>query len=1016
MMHLFGIGELSGQRFTFNTDALGEGLFSDRKVQWGIYDVATCHDSIFFERYGRDIRDIAIPIDGRLFTYAVKDSTLLGFEGLAIFYPEQNLMSFQSEFQFIDHKYLTALSCHTDGLIYGAGKGITSYNWASETCNYLGNLPPAMQAAGDLTSRQGKLYLSTISNTLVEVDIRNPMNSQVVMTFPVGTPPIHAMTTLQGECNDVVTYAIGTDSTGSIIYELDFENKTLIERCRTPRRIMGAASQQECVIPICKVYVDLDKNNSSGGSRYDFHTPSVCNASVYIADQDLEVYAEEAIDSVVITLNGILDAGLENLTATATTNLSVNGSGTDKITIVNIGNATIEDFRRAIARIFYKNNSAAPANGNREVWVRGYTRSYTGEIATARIQIQNNLGLEQDSISLKCYGDTGIAFTAKANGGVAPYRYQWASGDTTAVRANLATGTYPIIISDQSGCQLIDTVKVTQPDRFTVRISALNDSICGASGKLTATPAGGTIPYSYQWNHNSSAPSNTNSLENLEAGTYILSVTDQNGCQTVGSYTLTQVDTVRTWEEIKRCADEIFDWQGQQIKNDTSFCISLISINGCDSLHCLEVQFLDTTLIQESIMLCNQETYNGLAISRDTIICNTFIGANGCDSTYCLTINVLKRINQLTAGICEGESYLFAGKTLTTAGTYLDTIQTGGNCDSLISLNLQVNPKPIVQLTKNGSLCEGGTLKVEATEGFRSYTWSTGATTPFINVTAPGKYHLTVTNAAGCTDTTSIQIANESFEPIINAFDPTCFGKKDGSIVIDTVMGGNPPYFYRLDNRTAQTTNQFHQLTGGTYQVEVEDNNGCFTKTAVTLTEPAPLTLFIGDDTTLALGDSLTLNVQTNVVDPMVQWNPPTGLSCATCLTTIAKPVESIRYEVILTDQSGCVAKDAISILVDRQSNTFIPNAFSPNGDGVNDMFTVFADGSVQRIVYLRVFDRWGNMLYELKDFVPGTTEKGWDGRFKGKMLPEGAYVYVLEVERIDGVIEKLQGEVLLVR
>ena len=1017
---IFWCGESLGQHFTFHTDALGEGLFFYRDVQWGIYDIATCRDSIFYELQGRDIRDIAIPFGGELFTYAIKDSFLSSYEGLAVFYPEQNFLRFQGEFQFVDHKYVTALSCHTDGLIYGAGKGVTTYNRASETYTYLGDLPLAMQAAGDLTFRQGKLYLSTISNTLVEVDIRNPMNSRVVMTFPVGTPLIHAMTTLQGDCNNTITYAIGTDSTGSIIYELDFENKTLHELCRTPLRIMGAASQQECVTPICKVYVDLDKNNSSGGSRYDFRPTSVCIAPVYIADRDLEVYSEEPIDSVVVTLNGILDVGLENLTASSAANLTVTGSGTTRIKIVNSGIATNNDFQVAISSIFYKNNKAIPTNGNREVWVRGYTLSYVGEIATTSVQLQNNLALEQDSIYLKCHGDAGISFTAEAKGGVAPYRYQWVNGDTTAIRNGLAVGNYSVIISDQSGCQLVDTIRITQPDSLRVNLAANSDTICGTSGQLMANASGGTAPYTYDWVAPPGSPSDgeLGRLNNLSAGNYAVTVTDKNGCQANAAYQLFAGDTVRTQERRTLCATESFSWNGKPITRDTSFCVAYRAVAGCDSLHCITIQFLDTVLVQERRTICEGEiyTFNGQALRRDTSICVQLTGANGCDSTYCLQLEVVERTRLLAVSICEGETYSFAGRTLATTGTYTNTILNVNGCDSLIVLSLQVVPKPAVRLIADGRLCEGGRLKIEAPIGFSRYDWSNGASTVAIEVKNPGSYRVTVTNAQGCTDTASITIANESFQPVITATPPACFGQKNGSIVVDSVIGGNPPYFYRLDNRTAQAVNQFNQLIGGIYEVEVEDNNGCFVKTAVTLTEPAPLILLIGDDTTIPLGDSLVLTAQTNAIAPLIRWRPSEGLSCDSCLTTVAKPTKSVDYEAIVMDQFGCVVKEKIAVLINRQTGLYVPTAFSPNGDGVNDVFTVFVDGSVAQINYLRVFDRWGNFLFEIKDFTPGNAEKGWDGTFNRQELPTGVYVYAMEIRKVDGTVELLRGETLLVR
>ena len=183
-------------------------------------------------------------------------------------------------------------------------------------------------------------------------------------------------------------------------------------------------------------------------------------------------------------------------------------------------------------------------------------------------------------------------------------------------------------------------------------------------------------------------------------------------------------------------------------------------------------------------------------------------------------------------------------------------------------------PKPTIALIPNGSLCEGGTLKIDASPGFASYQWSNGLQTSSITIDKPAQYRVTVTSAAGCSDTASIAIIQSHIEAVISKTHPTCFGKKDGQIRVDTILGGNPPFFYRLNNGTARSTNRFNPLEAGTYQVKAGDNNGCSVSTEVTLLEPELLTLTVGDDTALSLGDSLILTAQTNAIDPLVQWNP----------------------------------------------------------------------------------------------------------------------------------------------
>lgn len=191
---------------------------------------------------------------------------------------------------------------------------------------------------------------------------------------------------------------------------------------------------------------------------------------------------------------------------------------------------------------------------------------------------------------------------------------------------------------------------------------------------------------------------------------------------------------------------------------------------------------------------------------------------------------------------------------------------------------------------------------------------------------------------------------------------------------------------------------------------------GCDSIHQVTLRPFSNPFLQLPADLTIELGDSLQLEPNTSGVNMTWQWWPPDGLSCDDCRRPWARPFETTRYTLTVTDQNGCDASDEMLLTVLLNRVIFIPNAFSPNGDGINDVFLVFAGGNVARVRSFQLFDRWGEKIFEDFNFPPNDPEHGWDGFFKGKILDPAVFVYKAEVEYVDGAVEVFQGDVALVR
>lgn len=173
----------------------------------------------------------------------------------------------------------------------------------------------------------------------------------------------------------------------------------------------------------------------------------------------------------------------------------------------------------------------------------------------------------------------------------------------------------------------------------------------------------------------------------------------------------------------------------------------------------------------------------------------------------------------------------------------------------------------------------------------------------------------------------------------------------------------------------------------------------------------------IGGDVSLELGERHTFNpaVQLKGSEISYSWSPDSTLSCYKCESPTATPTESeVKYTLRVEDEFGCSASDEATIFVDIVYPVYAPNAFTPNGDGVNDMFTLFAGMAVKEIKVLEVYNRWGDKVFTQMNFPAGDIQYGWDGKFKGHYVEQGIYMYRAVVLFIDGKKRIFTGDLTI--
>jgi gliding motility-associated-like protein len=337
---------------------------------------------------------------------------------------------------------------------------------------------------------------------------------------------------------------------------------------------------------------------------------------------------------------------------------------------------------------------------------------------------------------------------------------------------------------------------------------------------------------------------------------------------------------------------------------------------------------------------------------------------------------------------------------------------------------LPIDPICLTDLTPDMTL----SVQISPGPGNGSFTWSgpgiiNANTGVFSAKVAGAGEHLiqVIYRETACTYTsnTTIRVGlTPSME--VEAKSPSCFGFRDGSIEIITTSGGTAPIQYSLNNGTFSGTTLYPSLGAGVYTLVVKDGFGCSTTQEFRLIEPPRLLVDLGGGITVSPGTDVNVNANATIPQDSISqylWMADsTAINCPLCASISLKIQERTSVSVQITDSHGCTADDRIMIDILKIHNAFVPGGFSPNGDGINDTFTIYGGDNIKEIKFMEIFDRWGERVFIRKEFPPNLGEYGWDGFHQGKLMIPATFAYSILVEFNDGTIKKFFGEVSLMR
>ena len=291
-------------------------------------------------------------------------------------------------------------------------------------------------------------------------------------------------------------------------------------------------------------------------------------------------------------------------------------------------------------------------------------------------------------------------------------------------------------------------------------------------------------------------------------------------------------------------------------------------------------------------------------------------------------------------------------------------------------------------------------------------------------ITLPGEYVLTVKDiACGCEKTDTVIISAEGIPERVDitAIGPSCHNFTNGYIRIDNVVGGNQPFLFEFNGGAASSNTSWNNLGAGTYTITMIDATGCRIELKTTFTNPKQLTVDLGNDTIIHIGDTVLIDPEISIPESEIATITFSSdydfINCTNCFEINVFPNQTTTYTVEVKDKNGCSDSDDKRIIVKKGVNIWVPNVFTPDGDGNNDKVMVSTNvREIKRIVSFQIYDRWGEQVYQAYDFPPNDPESGWDGKLRGQPLPPAVFGYWLEVELFDGTRQIVKGDITLMR
>jgi gliding motility-associated-like protein len=562
--------------------------------------------------------------------------------------------------------------------------------------------------------------------------------------------------------------------------------------------------------------------------------------------------------------------------------------------------------------------------------------------------------------NVSCNGICDGNATVTINGGTPPYNYLWApSGGSLPTATNLCAGTYTLNATDVNGCAASTSVTITEPALLTTTYTKTNPVCFGASnGTITTTTNGGTAPYSYLWSPGGAVTSN---LTNAAAGSYLLQVTDDNGCVTTTNVTLNNPNAITA-----------------------STTTTNVTCNGlCNGTATVDV--LNATGPVNYLW----SDVNAQTIPTATALCAgtysvNITDANGCTGTATavitspasIAVNIINYENVTCYGACDGYassvvsggtapfSYMWnpsgtAGSSVNNlcAANYTVTVTDANGCTASTTVNI-TQPNPLIASITNTDVTCYGDCDAQATAvytggtGPYTFIWTPALqTTPTATALCAGIQNLTVTDSVGCTANASVVITQPTILAVSTTTTNSDCGTANGT-ACGAITGGSPPFVYSWSDPLIQTNSCATGLNAGVYTISVTDSHGCIVTNVANVNDNnAPIvTIPTSTDVTCfgAANGSAQGSITGGIIPYNISWTP-TGQT-----NTFANNLSGGIYSLVVVDSVGCTGSASVTI---NEPPALISGIIASSNTscnlGCNGSATVLAGGGTAPYTYL---------------------------------------------------------------
>lgn len=608
--------------------------------------------------------------------------------------------------------------------------------------------------------------------------------------------------------------------------------------------------------------------------------------------------------------------------------------------------------------------------------------------------------------------------------------YIWSTGSTEMEIEVDQAGIYTVILTAINGCSQMEEIEILDmSDSVQYQLSnVLLD--CNQNDLLFDPQVTGDIA-EIVWRLPDGSVVVQNDILLDQAGQYFIEISDLFGCQIIDSLNV-EIDTIAPSFDfdvvpiscdaegsitIELDGDYEVMWEigGMMISDELQVfssmvedaSLTLIGDNGCETN--MVISFVSQIDIPEVEILGSDIDCNNLMVDITAMTDQTnslvWTGPNGFSSTDAM-INV-------------GQG-----------GVYVLSVSNAQGCMIMDSIVIGVDTMPpslMLDLIPINCFQDEAVINIVNFDPTLDYSYVFDNQTPidfdesFASMT-PGTYEIIAVDPSNGCETIEFLFV-EDYVPLsadISVVDPACI---DGNGLLDVglVEGGLPPYEWSLDGDDFTTQTSFADLAVGMHELLIRDSEGCTINRPFEILEGIPFEFEVPEVLILDSNQGIVLqpilpNPESQVT--IAQWTPAELFSCDICLNTIFLGTESINVTLEITDQFGCSA--STTIFIEVPSDDFfleLPNVFSPhNNTGVNDFFfPISSETGIEQVNHMRVYDRWGNKVFENLNFQTNDTGEGWNGRYQGERLNPGVFVYHLEALTTGGEVIMRVGSVTLV-